>query len=173
MEGFILCVCVCMRTHLHTFAGGWVHVLACMCAWMCKICSLLLKNCLWEIQCPSSTLWLINYQSWTSKFSMIIDYIVCVCYVWNSFVLKDCNMVITWIFKVIFTPNIIPSAHHTWLYKCTICAIQNIFKVSSVVARNANKAMVGSGGCLESGSQFCVRTFGRNLASGAMKIFHI
>jgi hypothetical protein len=39
--------------------------------------------------------------------------------------------------------------------------------VATVLARNAN------GGSLESGGRVCVGAFGRNLASVAVKIFHI
>jgi hypothetical protein len=45
--------------------------------------------------------------------------------------------------------------------------------VATLVARNANEALVGSafGGGLESGGRFCVGAFGRNLASVAVKMF--
>jgi hypothetical protein len=46
--------------------------------------------------------------------------------------------------------------------------------VATLVARNANDTMVGSGGicfCQESGGLFCVVTFGRHLASVAVKTF--
>jgi hypothetical protein len=48
--------------------------------------------------------------------------------------------------------------------------------VVTLVARDANEAMVGSGGfrigrSLESGSWFCVSVFGSNLASVTVKMF--
>jgi hypothetical protein len=43
--------------------------------------------------------------------------------------------------------------------------------MATLVARNTNEAMVGSGGSLESGGLFCVGTFGKNLASVAVKMF--
>jgi hypothetical protein len=43
--------------------------------------------------------------------------------------------------------------------------------MATVVVRNANEAMVGFGGSLQSGGRFCVGAFGRNLASVAVKMF--
>jgi hypothetical protein len=43
--------------------------------------------------------------------------------------------------------------------------------VVTLVARNANEAVVGSGGSPKSGCRFYVGAFGRNLASVAVKMF--
>jgi hypothetical protein len=43
--------------------------------------------------------------------------------------------------------------------------------VATVVARNANESMVGLAESALVGGRFCVGAFGRNLASGAVKVF--
>jgi hypothetical protein len=51
-----------------------------------------------------------------------------------------------------------------------------VLTVASVVVRNANEAMVGSGGIyvwlnVVSGARFCVAAVGRNMVSFAMEMF--
>jgi hypothetical protein len=58
--------------------------------------------------------------------------------------------------------------------------LKSVLMVATLVARNANEAMVSLwwglaesafGGSLESGGRFCVGAFGRNMSSVAIKMF--
>jgi hypothetical protein len=112
------------------------------------------------------------------KYSRELDRL---CIKWSSRQIVRCRLkhlrIVTPHWTCNCNRNVTANVRHAWLYQCTIRAIRKkqVLTVASVVARNANGPMVGSGGVRfwresEVRMSVCVIAFGRNLASVAVNM---